>query len=131
MRVYVDGESEVRGQIAADLSPVVAGIVRPHHIPMLLHEEHTRPRRMHRDMVHTMADFRRRIGNVLGIKTPIDRLPGQASIVAAKGSRCGDGDKDPIGIARVENHRMQTHSAGARLPLWTGSVAAQSGKLRP
>ncbi len=37
--VDVDDEAEVGGQIAADLVPVVAGVVGAHDVPVLLHEE--------------------------------------------------------------------------------------------
>ena len=38
VRVNVDHEAEIGGQIAADLAPGVAGIIAAHHVPMLLHE---------------------------------------------------------------------------------------------
>jgi hypothetical protein len=40
VRVHVDREAEVGGQIAADLLPAVAGVVAAHNVPMLLHEEY-------------------------------------------------------------------------------------------
>ena len=38
VRVDVDDEAEVGGQIAADFFPAVARVVAAHHVPMLLHE---------------------------------------------------------------------------------------------
>jgi hypothetical protein len=35
MRVHVDHEAEIGGQVAADLMPGIAGVVAPHHVPML------------------------------------------------------------------------------------------------
>src|SRR5438105_2567924 len=65
VRVYVDHEAEVGGQVAADLVPRVAGVVRAHHVPMLLHEQHPGSRAVQRDAVHTVADLGGRVGNVL------------------------------------------------------------------
>ena len=36
-----------------------------------------------------------------------------------------------LGIARIENDRVQAHPAGARLPVGPGAVAAQSGEFLP
>ena len=65
VRVDVDDEAEIGRQIAADLVPVIAGVVAAHHVPVLLHEERVGPRRVHRDAVDAVADFGVRIGNVL------------------------------------------------------------------
>ena len=65
VRVHVDHEAEVGGQVAADLLPGIAGVVAAHHVPVLLHEEHVRARRVHGDVVNAVADLGRRIGNVL------------------------------------------------------------------
>ncbi len=42
VRVDVDDKAEVGGEVPADLVPLVAGVVGPHHVPMLLHEHHIR-----------------------------------------------------------------------------------------
>jgi hypothetical protein len=39
VRMDIDHEAKVSGQISADLVPRIAGIVAAHHVPMLLHEE--------------------------------------------------------------------------------------------
>ena len=72
MRVYIDRETEVGRQVTADLMPGVAGVVAAHDVPVLLHKEHSRARRMHRDPVNAMADFGRRIGNVFGPQSLVE-----------------------------------------------------------
>src|SRR5256885_2149525 len=51
VRVYVDHEPEVGGQVSADLVPRVAGVVAAHDVPVLLHKEHVRARAVHGDVV--------------------------------------------------------------------------------
>ena len=69
VRVNVDDKAEIGRQVSADFLPLIAGIVAAHHVPVLLHEEHARPRRVHGDVVHAVADFGLRIGNVLRAQT--------------------------------------------------------------
>src|SRR5439155_8922944 len=86
---------------------------------------------MHRDMMNAMTDFRLRVGNVLRMQTLVDRFPCFTAVVGAKGSRRGDCDEHPLRIFRIEQNRVQTHTARARLPLWSGAVSAQSGEFLP
>src|SRR5262249_26445304 len=65
VRIHVDRETEVGGQITADLGPLVAGVIGAHYIPVLLHEEHSRTLRVHSDVMHAVSDFSGGIGNVL------------------------------------------------------------------
>ena len=65
MRMDIDGKAEVGRQIAADLAPLVAGVVAAQNVPMFLHEEHVRTRRMHGDAMDAMADLRVRIGQLV------------------------------------------------------------------
>src|SRR5207342_2412831 len=66
VRVDVDDKAEVRGQVAADFVPVVAGIVAAHDVPVLLHEEHAGARRIHGDAVHAMANLGGGVGHDFG-----------------------------------------------------------------
>ena len=52
-----------------------------------------------------------------------------SSVRNAPGGR--DGDEDALGIARIEQDRVQAHAAGAGLPLGPRAVAAQAGQLVP
>src|SRR5258708_4800683 len=61
MRVNVNRKTEVRRQIAADVSPHISGVVAPQYVPVLLHEQNARARRMHGDAVNAMAHFRIRV----------------------------------------------------------------------
>ena len=61
----------------------------------------------------------------------VDGLPGFAGIVGAERAGRGDGDEDAVGIAWIEDDGVQTHAAGAGLPLRTGAVAAQAGEFVP
>src|SRR5947207_14115805 len=91
VRMHVNRKTEVGGQIAADFFPVVARVVRAHHVPVLLHEEDARTLRMHSDVVYAVSDLGVGIGNVLRLQSPINRLPAFAAIVSAKCARGGDG----------------------------------------
>ena len=131
MRVNVDGEAEVGGQIAADLAPVVAGIVGAHHVPVLLHEEDAGALRGHGDVMHAVADFGGGVGDVLGVQAAVDGLPGFATVIGTKCAGRGDGDKDALGIGGVEHDGVQAQAACAGLPAFGGVVLAQAGKFRP
>ena len=61
VRMNVDRESEIGRQIAADLMPRIARVVAAHDVPVFLHEQRVRPRRMHRDAMHAVTDLRVRI----------------------------------------------------------------------
>src|SRR3984885_7962964 len=131
VRVNVDHETEIGGKVPADLLPGIAGVIAPHHIPVLLHKKYARTRRVHGDVVNTVPDLSGRVRNVLGIQTAVDRLPAFATVVGTKCSRCRNRNVDALRIAGIENDRVQTHTTGARLPLWAGAMAAQPGEFRP
>jgi hypothetical protein len=107
--VHVDREAEVARQVAADLAPVVAGVVAAHHVPVLLHEEHVRPRRMHRDAVHAVADLGVRDRGCARSAAPVDRRHVCAAVVAAEAAGGGDGDGDALrfgGSSRIVCRHM-------------------------
>ena len=66
-----------------------------------------------------------------GLQAAVDRPPRLAGVVGPEGARRRDGDEDPVGVARVEQDRVQAHPTGARLPARSRAVAAQPGKLLP
>src|SRR4029077_17804461 len=111
-------------QISANLGPRVAGVVAAHDVPVLLHEEYARVRRMHGDVVNAVADLRRGIGDMFGTQSLIDGLPGLSAVVGAEGARGRDGDEYPLRIAGVQNDGVQAHAPRAGLPSRTGAVAA-------
>src|ERR1043166_4880169 len=78
-----------------------------------------------------MPDFRFGIGNVLRLQSFIDGLPVFSAVVTAKRSRRRNRNEDAPWILGVQQNGMQAHSASARLPLRTGSMAAQSGEFFP
>ncbi len=131
VRVDVDRKAEVGRQVAADLVPGVAGVVAAHHVPVLLHEQHVRPRGVHGDAVHAVADLGVRIGDLLRAQAAVDRLPGRAAVVGAERAGGRDRDEHALRIDRVEQDRVQAHAARARLPLRARAVAAQAGQLVP
>src|SRR5262249_8899383 len=124
--MHIDREPEVRWQVPAHLFPRVTGIIAAHHVPMLLHKQHSRSRGMHCNVMNTVANLRSGIWNVLREESAVDRLPGLAAVIASKRARGRDCDVYPLRIAGVENDRMQAHPAGARLPLRPGAVSAES-----
>ena len=109
-------EAEVGGQVAADLVPRVAGVVAAHHVPVLLHEQHVRARRVHRDAVDAVADLGIRVGNVLRCSPRLIGCQVSPRVVGAEGAGGRDGDVDPRRVARIEQDRVQAHAARARLP---------------
>ncbi len=116
MGVNVDHEPEVCGQVAADLMPRVASVVAAHHVPVLLHEQHTRARGVHRDAVNAVADVGIRVGDILGLQSTVDRPPRLAGVVAPEHARSRAGYEDPACVVRIQKDRVQAHPTGARLP---------------
>src|SRR5207248_3484013 len=131
MGVDVDGEPEVGRQVAAHLTPVLAGVVGSHHVPVLLHEERVRLRRVHGEPVDAVADLGGRVGDLRRVEAVVDRLPTLPRVVAAKGTGGRDGGVDAIGIGRVELYRVQAEAAGAGCPGWRGSVRPEPVQLLP
>ena len=129
--VDVDDEAEVGGKVAADLGPVVAGVVGAHDVPVFLHEENAGAFGIHGDVVDAVAGFGGGVGNVFGVETLVDGLPGFAAVVGAEGSRGGDRDVDAVGIRGIEDDGVEAHAARAGLPLRTGAVTAQAGEFVP
>src|ERR1019366_8723944 len=83
VRVHVDRETKVAGQAAAHLLPGLTGVVAAHHVPVLLHEKHTRTGAVHHDAVYTVADFRRRVGHEFRPQAAVDWFPGLAAVVSS------------------------------------------------
>src|SRR5262249_43739438 len=116
MGMDVDYKSEVGRQVSADLPPRVAGIVRAHDIPVLLHEQDTRARPVHCDSVNAVAYVGVRVGDVLGPQSTIDRPPNLPGIVGAEHACGRDGDEHTVVIARIEKDGVEAHTASARRP---------------
>src|SRR5208337_205609 len=131
MGVDVDHEPEVGGQIPADLVPRVASVVAAHHVPVLLHEQHARARRVHRDVVNAVPDLSSRFGDVFRMQAAVDGSPGLATVVGAECARRRNGDEDPVRVAGIQDDAMQAHSTGTGLPFGACLVAAQSGEFMP
>src|SRR4029453_11300934 len=96
-----------------------------------LHEEYVRARRMHRDAMDAVADFRGRIRDLLGDQAAVHWPPGLARVVAPEHARGGDGDREPRRIPRILEDRVQAHAAGTGLPGRPRAVATQPGTLLP
>src|SRR5579872_6354904 len=124
VRMDVDDEAEISGQIAADLAPAVAGVVAAHHVPVFLHKEHTGPPRTHGDVMDTVPDLGILVWEKLRAQPLVDRFPGLAAVVGSEGSCRGNSDVDAVRIRWIEHDGMQTHAARARLPVRSGAVAA-------
>src|SRR5581483_7028435 len=131
MGVNLDGEAEVRWEIATDLLPALARVVASHDVPVLLHEQHLGSGAVQRDAVHAVADFRGGIRHELRSEAAIHRPPGLAAIVSPEHAGSGDGDEHALGVARIRQDGVQAHAARAWLPRRPGAVAAQPGQLLP
>src|SRR5271157_4291333 len=98
---------------------------------MFLHEQNVWTRWMHRNIMNAMTDFSGRVGKFgPRVKSFVDGSPCLATVVSAERTRSGDGNKDPLRIARIENDRMQTHTTCAWLPE-ISFRCAQPGKFIP
>src|ERR1700752_4469419 len=86
---------------------------------------------MLRHVMNAVAHLSVRIGNVLRVQSLIDRFPRCSAVISAKRPRGGDRDKDPVGIVLIQDHGVQTHAAGAWLPLRSGAVTTQARKFLP
>src|ERR1700754_2681356 len=86
---------------------------------------------MFSDVMNAVAHFSLRIGNVLRVQPLIDGFPSGATVVSAKRTSRGDRDKDPVSVVLIQDHCMETHAAGAWLPLRSRAVTAQSWKFVP
>src|SRR5438128_9457600 len=98
---------------------------------MFLHEQRVRARRMERDPMHAMANFRCWIRKKLRMQAAIDWFPGFAAVICAKRAGSGNRDGNSIRIAGIEENRVQTHAACPRLPFRTRIAAAQSREFMP
>src|SRR6476659_2377383 len=125
VRMHVNRKSEVARQIAANFAPAIACVVAPHHVPVFLHEQRIRLRRMHRDAMNAVPYLCRWVGHELRVQTSIDWLPRFAAVITTKGARGGDCDGYSSRILLIEENRVQTHSTCAWLPLRAGIVFAQ------
>src|SRR2546428_4961070 len=65
------------------------------------------------------------------MQSAVDRAPRLAGVVGPEGARGRDRDEQALGVARIQQNRVQAHAAGARLPLGPRAVAAQPGELLP
>src|SRR5262252_10840356 len=102
MCMNIDDKAKIGGQVATDLLPIIAGIVGAHDVPMFLHEEHTRPLRVHGHVMHAVSHFGVRVWNVLRPEPAIDRLPGFTTIVGTESACSGDCDPYSFWIARIK-----------------------------
>ena len=119
------------GRLPLIFVQLIARIVRAHHVPVLLHEQHSRTRLGSWRCDARNARLQRSDPECIASRVLVDRLPGLAAIIGTERARRGDRDEDPIRIAGIKNDGVQAHAAGARLPLRTGAMAAQSGEFAP
>ncbi|MGD8752805.1 MAG: hypothetical protein PVG14_15340 [Anaerolineales bacterium] len=98
---------------------------------MLLHEQHVWARWVHGNPVDTMADLSLRVRDIVRPQTAVNGLPRLASVVRPEGTRGRDGDEDTLRVAWIQENRVQTEPASARLPAWTGAVPAQPSEFLP
>src|SRR6202035_2964490 len=98
---------------------------------MFLHEQRVRVRRMERDPVHAMANFRCWIRKKLRMQAAVNWFPGFSAVIGAKRAGGGYRNGNSIRITRIEKNCVQTHAACAWLPFRTGLAAAQSREFMP
>ena len=86
-----------------DPDTVYAGVVAAHDVPVLLHEQHVRPRRVHGQAMHAMADLGVRIGDAFGFQATVHGLPGGAAVFGAERAGGGDGHEDALRLRKTRN----------------------------
>jgi hypothetical protein len=131
VRVHVDREAEIGGQVTAHLVPRVAGVVAAHDVPVLLHEEHVGTRGVDGQTMHAVPHIRVRIRDGLGVQSLVDWTPALATVVAAERPGRRYRDVDPPFIAGTDDDGVQAHSSRPGLPGRTGTVLAKSRVLLP
>src|SRR2546422_764686 len=114
--VNLDRESEIGGQVAADLLPRLTSVVTTHDVPVLLHEQHVWTRWVHGNAMNAVTYLRSWIRNVFGFQSPVRGPPGLSRVVGAEHTRSGDSDEHPRGIAGIEKDGVQAHPTGAWRP---------------
>ena len=129
--MHVDREPEVGRQVPADLMPGLAAVVAAHDVPVLLHEQHLRPVRVHCQPVHAVPDLGVRVRDALGLQPPVDRPPALARVVGPERASGRDRREHPARRGWVEQDRVQAHPARARLPRRARVMAAQRRQLLP
>src|SRR5436309_6459903 len=78
-----------------------------------------------------VADLGGRIRNLCRMQPFIDGCPRLPAIVSPERTSCRDRDVNAVGIAGVDENRVQTQTAGAWLPFGCGPVFAEGGELFP
>src|SRR5208283_5281646 len=131
VRMDVYREAEISRQVPADLFPGLARIVAAHDVPVLLHVQHLRTRWVHGQAVNAVADLCVRVRDSLRTKTLVRGTPALASIIAAEHPGSRYGDEDALGVARIDDDRVQAHAASSGLPRGPRVMAAESRKLAP
>src|SRR5439155_24952073 len=129
--VDIGGKTEARWEVSAHLLPRVAAVVTPHDVPVLLHEEHVGPRRVHRDAVDAVPNLALLVRELARPQAAVDRAPRLAAVVRAENARRRDGDDHPLWVIRVDENRVQAQSTGARLPLLACRVTSEPRQLLP
>src|SRR6266487_6217668 len=81
--------------------------------------------------MHAVADFCRRVRNMLRMQPAINRFPVLSAVIGAKRTSGGDRDGNSFWITWIDKNRVQTHPARAWLPFGTGIAATQSGEFVP
>src|SRR5215210_1635639 len=86
---------------------------------------------MHQQLVHALAEIRRRAGNEIGSHAVIPRIPGFAAVLCLERAHGGSGDPEAPVVGRVRHDRVQAQPATAGLPLRPAGMVAQTGELLP
>src|SRR5262245_32561883 len=89
------------------------------------------PRSVHRDPVHAVTNFGVRIGDMLRSEPAVDCRPRRAAIVSPENPGGRDGDEDSLVIRGINEDGVETQTARARRPPWTGPVPPEARELSP
>ena len=98
---------------------------------MILEENPFRPRRMHDDLVHALAEFRIPLGHVHNADATVARLPGAPAVFGGIDPAGRNGHVHPVRIPRVEQDGMQGQPSQPRHPARAVRMVEQAAHQRP
>src|SRR5712692_1800190 len=98
---------------------------------MLLHEEHVRARRVHRDAMDAMAYLSVLIGHRVGVQSTVRGAPRIAGVVGPEDTGGRYGDEHPVGVRRIHDDGVQAQTARARRPARCRLMGTEGRQLAP
>src|SRR5262249_9754977 len=117
-RVDDQREAEVRGKLAPDVAPRVAGVVASVDAPVVLQEERARPARAEPHLVDALPELRRLVAGREGRPDPRGPWPPRAPAVRRAVDAAGGGrHAHAVAVRGVGDDGVEAEAPAPRLPL--------------